>query len=190
MTELEKMLAGMLYAAYDPELVAMRRRARLMMEEYNRTSVTEPERRRAILTELFGKVGPAVEIEPPFYVDYGTHIYAEDGLYMNTGCVILDCAEVRIGRQAFFAPYVQILAAHHPVEPAARCAGPELASPVTIGNRVWVGGGAIICPGVTIGDDTVIGAGSVVVKDIPSGVVAAGNPCRVIRTLEPGEPQV
>jgi maltose O-acetyltransferase len=119
-------------------------------------------------------------------VDYGFNIHVGEGFYANFGCVILDCAEVRIGDGVLLGPGVHIYAAHHPLEAAQRTrddftVGPELASPVTIGNRVWIGGGAILCPGVSIGDDTVIGAGSIVVKDIPSGVVAAGNPCRVIR---------
>ena len=123
-------------------------------------------------------------IEPPFHCDYGSNIYAGDRMYMNFGCVILDCAEVRIGADLQAGPYVQIYTAHHPLDAAQRTAGPELASPITIGNRVWLGGGAIICPGVTIGDDTTIGAGSVVVSDIPARVLAVGNPCRVVRRLD------
>lgn len=183
MTEREKMLAGELYLASDEELVSMRKEARRLLHAYNATAVGEPERRADILKRLFGKVGSPVEIEPPFYCDYGSNILVGDGLYMNFGCVILDCNEVHIGDKVLFGPYVQVYTAYHPTDPEVRKSGRELASPITIGNNVWVGGGAIICGGVNIGDNTTIGAGSVVVKDIPPGVVAAGNPCRVIKKL-------
>lgn len=182
LSEYQKMLRGELYQAYDRELVAMRKAARALTRQFNDSAEDEIERRGDLIRRLFGRVGPKFEIEPPFRCDYGRHIYAEDRLYMNFGCVILDCAEVHIGRDAFFAPNVHIYAAHHPIDAATRCAGLELASPVRIGHRVWIGGGAIVCPGTTIGDDCVIGAGSVVTRDIPAGVVAAGNPCRVIRS--------
>ena len=182
-TEREKMLAGELYLAADRELVAMRRRARRLTRMYNATTEEEDEKRLHILSELFGQVGPQVEIDPPFYCDYGSHIIAGDRLYMNFGCVILDVNEVRIGEGVLCGPYVQIYAAHHPINAELRAAGPELGSPVTIGNRVWLGGGVIVCPGVTIGDNSVIGAGSVVIKDIPANVIAAGNPCKVLRAL-------
>ncbi|MBI3945730.1 MAG: sugar O-acetyltransferase [Armatimonadetes bacterium] len=177
------MLAGELYLAYDPELIAMRGRARRLLRQYCRTTEEEGEARLQILRELFARVGPRVEIEPPFHCDYGCYIEAGDNLYMNCGCVILDCAPVRLGDNVMFGPYVQVYAATHPTDLGARLSGRELAAPVTIGNNVWIGGGAIVCPGVTIGADTTIGAGSVVVKDIPAAVVAAGNPCRVIRRL-------
>lgn len=183
-TELENMLAGELYRANDPELTAMRLAARRLTRQYNATIETETQRRVELLRELFGKVGPKVEIEPPFYCDYGRHIFAEDGLYMNFGCVVLDCNEVHIGRSVMFGPYVQVLTAYHPLDAAQRTSGPELAAPIRIGHRVWIGGGAIICPRVTIGDDSVVGAGSVVVKDVPPRVVVAGNPARVIRTID------
>ena len=182
-TEKQKMLAGELYIAADPELTAERANARRLTRLLNQSLETEHDQRTAILTELFGRIGPNVEIEPPFYCDYGKFIFAGDHLYMNFGCVILDCAEVHIGDHVMFAPYVQIYAAHHPIDAKLRTSGPELASPIHIGNNVWIGGGAIVCPGVTIGDNTTIGAGSVVCKDIPANVVAAGNPCRVIRRL-------
>jgi maltose O-acetyltransferase len=182
-TEKQKMLAGELYLGSDPELVAERQRARRLSRLYNQTTEEEPERRREILQELFGALGPGAVIEPPFYCDYGSHITAGSAFYMNFGCVILDCCPVRIGDNVMLGPAVQIYAAYHPVDPAVRLAGPELAAPVVIGSNVWIGGAAIICPGVTIGDNTTIGAGSVVVKDIPANVVAAGNPCRVLRHL-------
>lgn len=177
------MLAGELYVAADPELVAMRRRARRLTRAFNATTEEEPDERLRILRELFGAVGPRAEVEPPFRCDYGSHVFVGDNFYANFGCVILDCAAVRIGRNVMFAPNVQLFAATHPIVAAERIAGPELARPITIGDNVWVGGGAIVCPGVTIGDNAVIGAGSVVTRDVPANVVAAGNPCRVIRAV-------
>jgi maltose O-acetyltransferase len=182
-TEREKMLAGELYMASDEELVSMRKAARRLLHAYNTTTVGEPEMRTDILKRLFGRVGSPVEIEPPFYCDYGSNIYAGDGLYINFGCVILDCNEVHIGDKVLFGPYVQVYTAYHPTDPEVRKSRRELASSISIGNNVWVGGGAIICGGVTIGENTTIGAGSVVIKDIPPRVMAAGNPCRVIKKL-------
>ena len=182
-TEREKMMAGLLYKASDTELVTMRKAARRLLEAYNASTVDEPEIRNDIIGRLFGKVGRSTEIEPPFYCDYGSNIHAGDSLYMNFGCIVLDCNKVVIGDKVLFGPYVQVYTAYHPVDPDIRRSGLELASPVTIGNNVWIGGGAIICGGVTIGDDTTIGAGSVVTRDVPAAVVAAGNPCRVIKKL-------
>jgi maltose O-acetyltransferase len=182
-SEKEKMLAGELYQAYDAELVAERKRARRLMRLFNQTTEEEMAERERLLRELFGGVGGRIEIEPLFQCDYGSHIYVGDGFYMNFGGVILDCAEVRIGKNVMCGPGVHIYAASHPLEAAERIKGPELAKPVTIGDNVWIGGGAIICPGVAIGDNTTIGAGSVVTKDIPANVFAGGNPCRVIREL-------
>lgn len=183
-TEKQRMLAGELYLASDPELVKERQRARDLLREYNATWTAEIPRRLAILSRLFGQIGPRVEIEPPFRCDYGYNIFAGDGLYMNFGCVVLDCAPVHIGENVLFGPYVQLLAADHPRDPELRRGGRELAAPIRIGGNVWIGGGAIVCAGVSIGDDTTIGAGSVVTSDIPARVVAAGNPCRVLRTLD------
>lgn len=182
-TEKQKMLAGELYRASDSELVAERREARRLIRLYNATTEQEIERRSQLILELFGSTAPNIEIEPPFYCDYGSNIYVGDGFYMNFGGVILDCTAVHIGKKVLCGPSVHIYAATHPIDPKIRCSGLELAAPVKIGNNVWIGGGAIICPGVTIGDHTTIGAGSVVVKDIPAKVVAAGNPCRVIKYL-------
>ncbi len=180
-TERQKMLAGELYLASNPELTALRKNARRLMRLINATTEEEIERRNALFRELFGSIGGNFEIEPPFFCDYGSNIRIGSKFFMNYDCVILDVCEVRIGDSVFLGPGVHIYAATHPVDAALRCSGPELGAPVTIGNRVWIGGGSIICPGVTIGDDSVIGAGSVVVRDIPAGVVAAGNPCRVVR---------
>lgn len=185
MTEREKMLAGRLYDASDPQLVRLRKRARALARAYNATTEEEPERRLKLIRELFGRVGARPEIEPPFYCDYGGNTYAGDRLYMNFGCVVLDVNEIHLGDCVFLGPRVQLLTATHPIEAAERIKGPELGYRITIGDNVWLGGGVIVCPGVTIGADTTIGAGSVVTKDIPPGVVAAGNPCRVLRKIEP-----
>jgi maltose O-acetyltransferase len=183
-TEREKMLSGQLYRAADADLIAARRRARRLCRLYNATTEEETERRRQLLAELFGQVGPEVEIEPPFACDYGENIRAGSGLYVNFGCVILDCGRVDIGEGVLLGPGVQIYAAYHPTDPAVRATGAELAGPIRIGNNVWIGGQAVLCPGVTIGDNTTIGAGSIVTRDVPAGVIAAGNPCRVIRPVE------
>jgi len=182
-SELEKMLSGELYDASDPELTAMRMRARNWMLEFNQLNPESHSRRREMLEDLMGAAGEGLDIQAPFYCDYGSNIYTGRKVFMNFNCVILDCARVTLGDSVFLAPNVQIYAAYHPIIASERIKGPELAAPVTIGNNVWIGGSAIICPGVTIGENTTIGAGSVVTKDIPANVVAAGNPCRVIRKL-------
>jgi maltose O-acetyltransferase len=182
-TEKQKMLAGELYLASDPELATEHLGACRLIRLYNATTEYELERRVQILRELFGRVGANPSITPTFYCDYGRNIYAGDNLYMNYGCVVLDCNTVHLGDNLLCGPYVQIYTAYHPVDPSLRKTGKELAAPVKIGDNVWIGGGAIVCPGVTIGDNTTIGAGSVVVKSIPASVVAAGNPCRVLREL-------
>ncbi len=177
------MIAGELYLASDPELRAARARARRLFRQFNSTDPSEVDERQAILRDLLGSVGADVSIEPPFFCDYGSQIELAPAVYVNMNCLFLDCAPVRIGAQTFLGPAVQLYTATHPIDASERVAGPELARPITIGARVWVGGASVICPGVTIGDDTTIGAGSVVTRDVPSGVVAAGNPCRVIRSL-------
>lgn len=181
--EIDKMLAGALYDASDPELVELRRRARRLTKAFNDTGPDDGAERKRLLSELFGSMDTGVWIEPPFYCDYGSHIWLGHHVYMNVNCVILDCNHVRIGDHVQLGPGVIISAATHPVDAQARAAGPELAHPVTIGNKVWIGAGAVIGPGVTIGEETTIGAGSVVVKDVRPRVVAAGNPCKVIRSL-------
>lgn len=182
-SERDRMLAGGPYRPDDPELVAARARARRLMRLFNASTELEIDERRSFLTELFGRIGPRFEIEPPFFCDYGSNIFAGDNLFMNFGCVILDCAKVTIGIHAFIGPGVHIYAAFHPVDPTQRNSGWELAGPVSIGDNCWIGGHAVICPGVRIGDNSTIGAGSVVTRDVPSGVVAAGNPCRIIRQI-------
>ena len=185
-TELEKMLAGELYNATDPTLTEMRKRARRLVRAFNQSTEEELPKRRELLRELFGRVGEKIYLEPPFACDYGAHIIAGNDLYMNFGCVILDCAEVHFGDSVLCGPGVQIYTASHPLDAELRASGAEFAKPIRIGNRVWIGGNAVICPGVSIGDNTTIGAGSVVTKSIPANVFAAGNPCRVIRELAPG----
>lgn len=182
-TEKEKMLSNELYVAADPQLVAERIHARRLTRLYNLTSQEDVVQRTALLKELLGSMGNNVWIEPPFYCDYGSHIHLGSNVYFNFNCVLLDCNTIHIGDDSQFGPAVQIYTAYHPLDAAERSKGPELAAPVSIGRKVWVGGGAIICQGVNIGDNTTIGAGSVVTKDIPANVFAAGNPCRVIRHL-------
>jgi maltose O-acetyltransferase len=181
-TNKQKMLAGELYDALDSELVRAREHARDLCQDLNATRERKQETRRQILIELLGKGGDSVWMQPPFYCDYGSNIYLGDRVYFNFNCVVLDVCEVRIGDFTFFGPAVQIYSATHPMNAKLRRTQ-ELGKPVSIGSDVWVGGGAIICPGVTIGSKSVIGAGSVVTKDIPENVFAAGNPCRIIREI-------
>jgi maltose O-acetyltransferase len=183
MTERERMLAGELYDPLDVDLVAGRRRARDLVKDLNDTRDADAELRAAIVQELIGSAGHGTWIEPPFFCDYGSNITLGDKVFFNFNCVVLDCARVRIGSNVLFGPGVQIYTATHPLDAATRRTWKEFAKPITIGSDVWVGGGAIICPGVTIGDRSVIGAGSVVTRDVPADVIAAGNPCRVIREL-------
>ncbi len=182
-TEQQKMLAGELYLASDPELALARQRASKLTRLYNNTREEQLETRQQILLELFDKIGNNLYITPPFYCDYGCYIKLGNNVYMNYNCMILDCNWVEIGDNVLLAPNVQIYPAYHPIDPELRLSGKELAAPIKIGNNVWIGGGAIICPGVEIGDNTTIGAGSVVVNNIPERVLAVGNPCRVIRRL-------
>lgn len=186
-TEREKMLAGELYNAADPELTQGRRRARNLLKSFNDSRDEEGDLRQRILAELFGTVGTNVSIEPPFFCDYGSNIHIGNDVFFNFNCVILDPAQVEIGSTVLFGPNVQIYTATHPLDYQTRRTWLELAKPIRIGSDVWIGGSAILGPGITIGDRTVIGAGSVVTKDIPAGVFAAGNPCRVVRELGDGE---
>ncbi|WP_017296629.1 sugar O-acetyltransferase [Nodosilinea nodulosa] len=180
-TEREKMLANEPYRAADPELVALRRLAQTQLHQFNQSRPEQVAVRETMVRSLFHAIGPNFEITPPFFCDYGSHIRAGKNLYINAYCTILDCNWVTLGDDVLVGPNVQIYTAYHPTDPAVRLTGVEMAAPITIGSNVWIGGGAIICPGVTIGDNTTIGAGSVVTKSIPAGVVAVGNPCRVVR---------
>jgi maltose O-acetyltransferase len=181
-TEREKMLRGELYDPFDPELVRGRERARDLCQDLNATREGQQQERRRILCELLGRGGDTVWMQPPFYCDYGTHIELGERVFFNFNCVVLDVARVVVGDYTLFGPAVQIYTATHPLNAALR-RKQEYARPIEIGSDVWVGGGAIICPGVRIGSGSVIGAGSVVTRDIPDGVFAAGNPCRVIRDI-------
>jgi maltose O-acetyltransferase len=182
-TETQKMLAGEFYNPADPELIAARRRARTLCRELNALAPTGSHAQRCeILGRLFGAATDA-SVGSPFFCDYGHHITLGAKVYFNVNCVVLDVAPVTIGNNALFGPGVHIYTAAHPMSAAQRRAGLEFGLPVTIGDDVWVGGSAVICPGVTIGSGSVIGAGSVVTRSMPEGVMAAGNPCRVIRRI-------
>ncbi len=179
----ERMLAGDWYVADDAELLEAYRRAVDLTTAYNATTAREDERRRALLEELLAEVGEDTVIRPPLQVDYGTQIRVGARTFANFGLVALDVAEIVIGDDVQIGPNVQLLTPIHPLEAGPRRDKWEAAKPITIGDNVWLGGGVIVCPGVTIGADTVVGAGAVVTKDLPSGVLALGNPARVVRDL-------
>jgi maltose O-acetyltransferase len=181
-TERQKMLAGEMYDPLDPELVAARERARDLCQQLNATRESEEAERRRILTDLFGTGGDSVWMQPPFYCDYGANIELGHRVFFNFNCIVLDVCPVRIGDFTLFGPAVQIYTPLHPFNAEQR-RREEFGKAIEIGSDVWVGGGAIILPGVRIGSRAVIGAGSVVTRDVPDGVFAAGNPCRVIRTI-------
>lgn len=184
MTEREKMLAGVIYNSDVQELREARMRAKILCRKFNDLSPADEQGRIAVLRELIGKTSDNIWVEQPFLCDYGENIEVGNNFYANYNLVVLDCAKVTIGDNVFIAPNVGIYTAAHPIIASQRnIRGMEFAAPITIGNNVWIGGGVQICPGVVIGDNTVIGAGSVVSKDIPSNVVAAGVPCRVLREI-------
>ena len=178
----ERMLAGDLYIT-DDEILADQVRSQELMAAYNSAAPGDATLRRQLLEELLGSIGERTEIRPPFYVDYGSRITIGSGCFANFGLVALDVAPITIGDDAQIGPNVQLLTPTHPVEPGPRRDKWEAAKPITIGNNVWLGGGVVVLPGVTIGDDTVVGAGAVVTKDLPAGVLALGNPARVVRSL-------
>ena len=179
---LERMIAGQQYDPMDAGLVAARVRARDLCQALNVTREAEQDARREILRQLFRSGGDTVEMQPPFHCDYGSNIELGAHVFFNFNVVVLDVCPVRIGDNSMFGPAVQLLTAMHPLNAAMR-REQEYGRPITIGADVWVGGGAIVCPGVTIGSGSVIGAGSVVTRDIPAGVLAVGNPCRVVREI-------
>ncbi|HEX4977293.1 MAG TPA: sugar O-acetyltransferase [Nocardioides sp.] len=179
----DRMLAGQLYLADDPELAADALRAANLTREFNDTRPDDAAGRRRILTELLGSVGEDVEIRQPFRVDYGYQIHVGPRTFANWGLVAADVARIDIGADVQIGPQVQLLTPTHPTDPEPRRAKWEAAQPIRIGDNVWLGGGVVVCPGVTIGDDTVVGAGAVVTRDLPARVVAVGNPARVIREL-------
>ncbi|MGB6128218.1 MAG: sugar O-acetyltransferase [Psychrilyobacter sp.] len=181
-SEKEKMLAGELYFSGDQSLVDDRLMARMLTSEYNGTRAIEEEEREEILKRLIVVKGDA-KIQPPFHCDYGYNIEVGENFYANFSCTILDVNRVIIGDNVMFGPNVQVYTATHPLDPKERIKGLESSKPITIGDNVWIGGGAIILPGVTIGKNTTIGAGSVVTKDIPKNVLAGGNPCKIIKEL-------
>lgn len=180
MTEKKKMLSGELYTADDPELMADAARACEWLGRYNAASTASPDQKRALLNEGLGHVGADVIIRAPFHCDYGYNVHLDDRVFINFGCIILDVVAVRIGAGTQIGPGVQILTADHPRDAAVRAQMLEFGQPVTIGRNVWIGGGAIILPGVTIADDAIIGAGSVVTRDIGVNVTVVGNPARVL----------
>ncbi len=180
----ERMLAGELYIADDPELAEASAAAQDLAAAYNATTARQRPLRRRLLEQLLGAVGEDTEIRPPLHVDYGTSIRVGARCFANFGLVALDVAAITIGDDVQIGPNVQLLTPTHPVEPGPRREKWEAAEPITIGDNVWLGGGVVVLPGVTIGADTVVGAGSVVTRDLPAGVVAVGNPARVVRTLE------
>jgi maltose O-acetyltransferase len=181
-SEKEKMLAGELYFAGGVELSKDRTAARILFSEYNFTKPTENDKKKEILKKLINFEGD-IYIEPPFYCDYGYNIEIGENFYANFSCILLDTNKIIIGDNVMFGPNVQIYTATHPLKAEERIKGLESANPIIIGDNVWIGGGAIVCPGVTIGNNTTIGAGSVVTKDIPDNVFAGGNPCKVIKNL-------
>ena len=181
---LDRMLAGELYIADGPEIAARSQRAQELTAAYNATTAGEVGRRRELLEQLLGAVGERTEIRPPFQVDYGSQITIGSGCFVNFGLVALDVAAITIGDDVQIGPNVQLLTPTHPVEAEPRRQKWEAAEPIVIGDNVWLGGGAIVLPGLTIGTDTVVGAGAVVTRSLPRGVVAVGNPARVIRQLD------
>ncbi|GGP49463.1 sugar O-acetyltransferase [Streptomyces griseoincarnatus] len=182
-TNLERMLAGDLYIADDPEIGRRLERAMRLAARYQAAYLEDRDQAKAVLTELLGSVGEDVEIRPPLFVDYGSNITVGARTFVNYHLTALDVAAITIGEDCQIGPNVQLLTPTHPVEPQPRRDKLEAARPITIGDNVWIGGGAIVCPGVTIGDNSVIGAGAVVTKDVPANVVAVGNPARPVRSL-------
>lgn len=180
-SEKEKMLAGDLYRPNVPEIQAEQRHAQSLTQRYNALAPADVEGREALLRELLGEIGAETVIRPPFHCDFGYNIRIGSGCFLNYGCVLLDAVAITIGDLTQIGPGVQIYAADHPRDAATRRAGLEFGRPVKIGSNVWIGGGALIMPGITIGDDAVIGAGSVVTRDVPSGATVAGNPAGMIR---------
>ncbi len=181
MTEKERMLTGKLYRADDPELTADHARKWRLTRAIN--TAMEREALPPLFRELIGELGAGTWIEPPFFCDYGSHIRIGKHCYFNCGCILLDVCPITIGDDCYFAPRVCVYTAAHPIDAGVRNTDLEYGRPVTIGSSVWIGGNTVINPGVTIGSNVVIGSGSVVTHDIPSGVVAAGNPCRILRDI-------
>lgn len=183
-TEKQKMLAGEMYNPSDSGLMKERHRARLLFHKFNSLSDAHLEERQKVLYQIFENAGENLFVEPPFYCDYGSNIKAGKNLFMNFNCCILDVARVTFGDNCMIGPHVQIYTATHPLEFKARNSGKELGSPITIGNNVWIGGNATICPGITLGNNVVVAAGAVVSKSFPDDVVIGGNPAKIIKTID------
>ena len=181
-SEKGKMLAGHLYNAGDPELAAMRLEARQKMHLFN--NAEEREKQTKILKTLLGETGENITMEPRFVCDYGSNIYVGENFYANYNCTMLDVCEIHIGDNAMFGPNCQLLTPLHPLDAKERISGLEYGAPITIGDNAWFGGGVIILPGVTLGNNVVVGAGSVVTKSFGNNVVLAGNPAKIIKTLD------
>jgi maltose O-acetyltransferase len=185
-TEKAKMLAGELYDPTDPELEAERERARELTRAYNRTATDEKDRRRELLEDLFGSRGERCTIEPSFRCDYGSNIHVGEGFFANFDCVFLDVCRIEIDRNCLVGPGVHIYTATHPLGADERAEGLEYGKPVTVGDDVWLGGRAVLNPGVTVGNGSVVGAGAVVTEDVPGDVVVQGNPAQVVKRLDDG----
>ena len=182
MNEQQLQAEGYLYKL-DKTLFAAHLNAKRITRLLNATEESEVDKRKGLVQELFREAGDGAYIEPPFHCDYGYNVSVGKSFYCNYDCVFLDCGKITVGDYVMLGPKVQIYTANHPIAPEVRRLNHDQGIPVTVGNDVWIGGGSILCPGVTVGDGSVIGAGSVVTHDIPAGVVAAGNPCRVIRPI-------
>lgn len=184
-TNRERMLAGELYIADDPESERIAKQAMRLADAYYRAVVDDAPDARAILAELVGSLGEGAYVKPPLAVDYGENLHIGARTFVNSNLTALDVATITIGEDCQLGPNVQLLTPTHPVDPRPRRDKLEAAQPIVLGDNVWLGGGVVVCPGVTIGDNTVVGAGSVVVRDLPANVVAVGNPARVVRQLDP-----
>jgi len=184
MTNLEKMHATMLYDPADGDIMAEQTACLDRLYDFNHTRPTEPEKRQALMKEMFAEVGEGCYVEPPFHANWGgKHVHFGKFVYANFGLTMVDDTHIYVGDYTLFGPNVVVATAGHPIDPELRARGLQYNAAVRIGKNCWIGAGALIMPGVTIGDNTVIGAGSVVTKDIPAGVVAVGNPCRVMREI-------
>ncbi|WP_026691606.1 sugar O-acetyltransferase [Alteribacter aurantiacus] len=184
LTEKERMIRGEMYRPMDQELFKDRENARALTRQFNQLIETDYDKKAALLKELFGSTGEKIYVEPTFICDYGYNIHVGEDFYANFNCLILDTCPVTIGKQCMLAPGVHIYTASHPLDVKGRYSGQEFGKPVTIGDNVWIGGGAIINPGVTIGDNAVIASGAVVTKDVPPNTVVGGNPARIIKEIE------
>lgn len=188
MTNKEKLHSGELYLPGDPEIMAEQLQRLERLREYNQTRPTEQEKRQALLKEMFAEIGEGCYLEPPFYSNWGgAFLHFGKNVYCNFGCTFVDDTHVYVGDDTLFGPHVVVATASHPLDPELRRQGLQYNRPVRIGKNCWIGASVVINPGVTIGDNVVIGSGSVVTRDIPDNVLAYGNPCRVQRTLAPGE---